>query len=101
MYRRLIGSKSLDKLIFNKAIFNKFIKTNKTIKRSPDKWGKLLNILIIDPDGWNRSNYDVDWKKKLTLSEFIQKASNSTARFSYFYNLFIERYFRNQNEVRF
>jgi hypothetical protein len=48
----------------------------------PDTWCKLLDTIVMDPDGWDRKNFYVDWEKKLTLKEFIIKSSASTCRYS-------------------
>jgi len=37
------------------------------------------NLIILDPDGWNRSNYDYSFKKeKISKEEFIKRLSYST-----------------------
>lgn len=54
------------------------MKRNRQIKRTPDEWQKILNIVVLDPDGWDRSNFSVDWVKPLTKQEFKDKASHST-----------------------
>lgn len=49
------------------------------IKRTPAEWEKILGILVIDPDGWDRGpNFDKDWAKPLTEEEFREKSDVST-----------------------
>ena len=49
-----------------------------SIKLHPEKWQKLTDILVGDPDGWDRANFDVDWNREITFDEFWQKAGEST-----------------------
>lgn len=39
---------------------------------------KYPKFLVMDPDGWDRKNYDVSWAEKITLEEFMERASRST-----------------------
>lgn len=48
------------------------------IKLTPDQWCQLTEIVVMDPDGWDRSNYQKDWAKPLTFDEFLTKAHMST-----------------------
>lgn len=47
-------------------------------KRTPDEWQNILGITVLDPDGWDRKNFAVDWAKPLTQAEFQAKADMST-----------------------
>jgi len=51
-------------------------------ERTPDEWIAHTGIRILDPDGWDRSNFAEDWAKPLTLEEFKRKAAMSTADWS-------------------
>lgn len=31
------------------------------ILKTPAQWEKEKNVKIIDPDGWDRKNFDVSW----------------------------------------
>jgi len=48
------------------------------IKRTPAEWEQVTGIRILDPDGWDRKNFEVDWAIPLTEKEFIAKAFTST-----------------------
>lgn len=45
---------------------------------SPEVWCQMFDIIILDPDGWDRSNFDEDWAKALTREEFVKKMMVST-----------------------
>jgi hypothetical protein len=49
---------------------------------TPDSWCQLTGIVILDPDGWDRSaaNFQDEWNKPLCFEEFYGKAVNSTTR---------------------
>ena len=44
----------------------------------PELWCKLTGIEILDPDGWNRADYQNDWNKPLNFEQFYGKAILST-----------------------
>jgi hypothetical protein len=50
--------------------------------KTPEEWCKLTGIIILDPDGWDRSaaNFDNDWNKKIAFDEFYYKAAVSTTK---------------------
>ena len=54
------------------------MKTSKT-------WCRKLDIsldAILDPDGWDRTNYDYSFnKEKITKEEFVSRLGQSTVRF--------------------
>jgi hypothetical protein len=52
------------------------MKSNTKLK--PATWCALTDIIICDPDGWDRTNFDTDWAKPLTFDEFLEKAHMST-----------------------
>ena len=47
------------------------------LKLSPAAWEKHTGIEILDPDGWNRAE-EGDYKRPLTIKEFLAKAYLST-----------------------
>ena len=69
---------------------NVFIDFFRKKKLSSTMWSNLLDILVMDPDGWDRKNFDVDWNKKITLKMFLSKASESTCQYSNFYFEIVE-----------
>ncbi len=51
------------------------------IKKTSNQWYKHLEdkIKIIDPDGWNRKNFDYSWfYEEITWDEFINRLIKST-----------------------
>ena len=47
--------------------------------RTSEEWSKGMKFLIIDPDGWDRSNWDYSWsQEKITNDEFNSRLSRST-----------------------
>lgn len=49
------------------------------IRFTPTQWQGILGFEVIDPDGWDRSgDFDTDWAKPLSFSEFMAKADGST-----------------------
>jgi hypothetical protein len=46
--------------------------------KSSAQWAEELDVKIVDPDGWDRTNFEEDWHRPISRIEFIQKASMST-----------------------
>lgn len=46
---------------------------------TPEQWEEHFNVMVIDPDGWDRANLDEDWAKPITGREFEMKLMASTA----------------------
>ena len=50
----------------------------KAVKTS-EQWQRECNVVIIDPDGWDRTNYQYSWfEEKITRKEFEEKMRKST-----------------------
>jgi len=51
-------------------------------KLRPQKWCQLVNIQVLDPDGWDRKaeNFEKDWDKPISFNDFIIKSSISTCQ---------------------
>jgi hypothetical protein len=50
-------------------------------KLSAENWLKepaYEGIVVYDPDGWDRSNFDVSWAEKITEEEFNKRLATST-----------------------
>jgi hypothetical protein len=49
-------------------------------KHTSQTWQKLLPLItVIDPDGWDRSNYDYSWKEEMiTRREYDERVLYST-----------------------
>jgi len=79
-----VGYKKLD--LYDAAGFIVPLPTPLEAERlTPNEWLKdprLHGIKIIDPDGWDRKNFEEDWAKPLTLAEMRDKVNISTCLFS-------------------
>lgn len=48
-------------------------------KKTSDQWNKEFNIEIMDPDGWDRANFEYSWyQEPITLEEFKNRVTIST-----------------------
>lgn len=52
-------------------------------RMKPQDWlahsSHFQGVTILDPDGWDRSNYEEDWARPLTLEEMRYKTERSTS----------------------
>jgi len=51
--------------------------------KSSNEWSKTLfpHIQILDPDGWDRSNFQFSWyEEKISKQEFEKRMSTSTCQ---------------------
>ena len=53
------------------------------IKLKPEIWEQLIGGNVLDPDGWDRSNFKQDWEKPITLKVFREKCFESTTDFDF------------------
>lgn len=47
-------------------------------KLPSSEWARLLGIRIVDPDGWDRKNFEASWSEPITVDEFRSRALRST-----------------------
>lgn len=49
-------------------------------KRTPDEWEEYFGIIVLDPDGWDRSakDWNAEWNTQITATQFKNKAREST-----------------------
>jgi hypothetical protein len=72
------------------------IRVEREIKKSSKEWQEIYpDILVLDPDGWNRDErYDFEWNQELiTLQEYQNKVMRSTCKFK----VKFEDYFKQDN----
>lgn len=50
------------------------------VKKAAEIWCYDTGIEILDPDGWDRRDYDNSWCEEITREEFIRRAAMSTCR---------------------
>lgn len=50
------------------------------LKKTSQEWQNILSdVKVIDPDGWDRTNYEYSWKEELiTEDEYLRRCGRST-----------------------
>ncbi len=46
--------------------------------KTSDEWVKETGVVIMDPDGWDRSNFDKSWAEPISKVEFDDRVQRST-----------------------
>lgn len=55
---------------------------NWSMKKTSAEWNKEDNWIILDPDGWDRKNYDYSfYEEKITKEEYTNRLYRSTCIF--------------------
>ena len=79
------------------------IRVNRKIKKTSNEWQKLYpDIVVLDPDGWNRDKrFDFEWNKELiTLEEYKLRVMRSTCKFKVnFKDYFKEKYHTSETAL--
>jgi hypothetical protein len=60
------------------------MKEQKIVLKTSEQWQKKFKdkITVLDPDGWDRQNFEHSWKEeKITLEEFKKRCEKSTLNF--------------------
>lgn len=52
---------------------------NDDIKLTSSEWEVALDVLVLDPDGWDRRNLEESWSELITEAEFQRRLMISTA----------------------
>jgi hypothetical protein len=47
--------------------------------RRSGEWCQLFDVQVLDPDGWDRSDFQRSWNEQITLTEFKRRLMVSTA----------------------
>lgn len=42
-------------------------------------WSEKLGVVVVDPDGWDRSDFDQSWAELITEEEFRTRLQCSTS----------------------
>ena len=54
---------------------------NNKIKKVSAEWIKEVGYEVLNPDGWDRTNFEYSWyKEKITMTEFKRRLAFSTVR---------------------
>lgn len=48
------------------------------ITRPSGTWALYTGITVLDPDGWDRANFQESWNEPITLAEFHRRVRLST-----------------------
>ena len=49
------------------------------ILKTSQEWQEESDVIVYDPDGWDRKNYQYSWfEEKISLSEFEKRLMKST-----------------------
>jgi len=53
------------------------------VKKSSEEWHKEIcpDVVIMDPDGYDRNNFENSWNEKITREEFERRLAMSTCSF--------------------
>jgi len=46
--------------------------------KTSEEWSEILDITVMDPDGWDRKNFAESWNELITRDEFMKRAIYST-----------------------
>lgn len=47
--------------------------------QSSEEWAKSIDVIVVDPDGWDRSDWQFSWfEQRITLNEFHRRVNKST-----------------------
>lgn len=49
-----------------------------TVLKTSDEWSTLMNIEVMDPDGWDRRNLTASWNELISEEEFEARVMVST-----------------------
>jgi hypothetical protein len=64
-------------------------------KKTPNEWlatDLFRGVVVMDPDGWDRKNYDVSWAEPITEIEMHMRLGQSTC-------MYPSDFFRPRGEV--
>lgn len=49
------------------------------MKLNSTEWSTKFGVLVTDPDGWNRQDFDASWAEQITETEFKARLQKSTS----------------------
>ncbi|MDO8415916.1 MAG: hypothetical protein Q7S87_06850 [Agitococcus sp.] len=49
------------------------------VLKNSEQWQAEKGVLVTDPDGWDRANFDASWAELICQSEFERRLGKSTA----------------------
>lgn len=62
--------------------------------KTSQEWQKLVKeVAVLDPDGWDRSNYEYSWEQEeITIQEFFKRVAESTCIYPDGFDIIREKY---------
>lgn len=48
------------------------------VRHTSDDWCDILGVTVMDPDGWDRSDFARSWKEEITREEFQERLAGSS-----------------------
>jgi hypothetical protein len=48
------------------------------MKKTSEQWQQDSDYIVLDPDGWDRKNFDFSWNELITWEEFNRRMALST-----------------------
>lgn len=63
-------------------------------KKPSQEWQKLIKeVVVLDPDGWDRCNYEYSWEQEeITLKEFFKRVADSTCSYPEGFDIIRDKY---------
>lgn len=49
------------------------------MKLNSTTWCAKFEVLVTDPDGWDRQNFEASWNEEITEAEFLARLQRSTS----------------------
>lgn len=49
---------------------------------TPDEWQKSEGVLVLDPDGWDRTDFERSWSEPISRDEFMSRVMRSSCLFA-------------------
>ena len=63
-------------------------------KKTSQEWQKLVKeVVVLDSDGWDRSNYKYSWEQEqITIQEFFSRVAESTCIYPKGFDIIRQKY---------
>ena len=63
-------------------------------KKTSQEWQSLIKeVVVYDPDGWDRNNYEYSWEQEqITIQEFFMRVAESTCIYPEGFDIIREKY---------
>ena len=62
--------------------------------KTSQEWQKLIKeVLVLDPDGWDRCNYEYSWEQEeVPVQEFFKRVAESTCTYPEGFDIIRDKY---------